>query len=213
MNRTQSAEPGFLAVTSAGAYFAVAAGEVDPDRTLILNLLAEAQSPLEQTLNMAGDPTVSEQLSRLKARGWLANRSEADSAPRSTLEALLPVLLPDLSDRGRALLADHQGLAIGLGGFSEHEAQGLAALSADALALARRAAQLLPHFGSHLPGSWAMVDAAGNSRVGVWPIHLPGRQFTLVIEGRPLFVRVAFQQLVWTLVRRYGVPSSPSTGA
>lgn len=195
-------EGNFLAVTPAGAFHAIASGGAQPARTLLLHLLAR-DSSLSDT-EAGGLTADAGLLARLLDIGWLARRPLAESAPLSSLESLLPELLPSLSDQGRALLADHQGLQIGYGGFGETEAQELAALSADALALARRCQVLLPELASRLPAAWALVDAAGNSQLGVWPLFLPQRVFALVIQGRPLFTRAAFPTLVWTLVRRYG---------
>ncbi|MEW5789098.1 MAG: hypothetical protein AB1899_14725 [Pseudomonadota bacterium] len=197
-------EGDFLAVTPAGAFYTVAMVDPTPERQLLLHLLAAPGTP--RLADLSGQE---ETLARLSTRGWLRSQAIGQEAPGGTLENLLPDLLPHLSDQGRALLADHQGLAIGQGGFPENEVSVLAALSADAVALGQRARQLINGPGRHLPHAWAMVDAAGNSRIGIWPLFLPGRQFHLVIEGRPLFVRAAFTQLVWILVRRYGEPASP----
>jgi hypothetical protein len=202
-----SGEGPFLVVTPAGAYFSVAAPDEDPARQVLRHLMASGRSLRREDLPAGGEGA---EVQRLLTLGWVQARPEPDSCPEASLEALLPVLLPDLSELGRSLLADHQGLAIGHSGFDEAEVQGLAGLSADAVALHRRAAPLLPDRGPRLPRAWAMVDAAGNSRIGFWPLYLPGRQFVLVLEGRPLFIRTAFQQLVWILVRRYGAPASHS---
>jgi len=199
----------YLAVTPAGAFFAVAAPSPDAVRKFIWRLLALPSTPNANELNSCLDDelarTTPDLIERLIGLGWLRYLATQDSARLISPELLFPQLLTQLSDRGRALLADHQGLQIANGGFSDADAAGLAALSADANALAQRCAMLLPEMGSNLARAWATVDAAGNSQIGVWPIHLPDRQFALVIEGRPLFIRDAFQQLVWCLMRRYGI--------
>ena len=52
------------------------------------------------------------------------------------------------------------------------------------------------------PAAWAMVDAAGNSQIGVWPVFIGATRFALLVAGRPLFSKTAFVDLIRTLVRR-----------
>jgi hypothetical protein len=207
----------YLSVTPAGAYFSVAARDADPARTLLLQLLAEERAPrCDIDWLKRGQDNSAHQLAtleRLLGLGWLVGLEQQEVIDEGSLEKLLPELLPQVSSQGRALLADQQGLQIGYAGFSESQAAGLAALSSDAVALSQRYRQLVHASEGQYPGAWAMVDAAGNSRIGVWPLFLPERWFALVIAGRPLFTRSAFQRLVWTLAHRFGgIPIALPTG-
>jgi hypothetical protein len=186
----------YLRVTPAGAYHAVAARQPDPARLFLLRLLMQ---PSAGYLESDRDGSV---INRLLALGWLERTNEAAEAPTGSLERLLPDLLPRVSARQCAVLADHQGLPLGFSGVDETKAQGLAALSAAAVGLGRRYREVVGDGDERFASAWAMVDAAGNSQIGVWPLFLPGRWFALVIAGRPLFTHAAFQHLVWSLARR-----------
>jgi hypothetical protein len=207
-SRTTIDQNAYLSVTPAGAFFAIASQHPAPERTLLRQILARSDTPqiaeLEAPDGLAAQAQGSDGLAGLIDLGWISLLMEQETAPLMPLEQLLPKLLVQLSDNGRALLADQQGLQIANAGFAERDAAGLAALSADANALAHRCAMLLPELAASLPRAWATVDAAGNSQIGVWPIHLPERQFALIIEGRPLINRQAFKHLIWSLMRRYG---------
>lgn len=185
--------------TPAGAYFAVAANSDDPLRQAIFSLLAFPDPwPAADGLDAAT-------VDQLLARGWIGTVDQGgEAAPTVSLERDLPELLAALSSEGCALLADQQGLQMAVAGFDERQAPGLAALSSDAVALGLRHRKLMRQAGQSAaaPASWAMVDAAGNSQLGVWPVFIGGLSFALVIRGRPLFAQAAFVRLVRILVRR-----------
>lgn len=210
-----------LLVTPPGAYFAVSASDEDPLRTSLFSLMAQpAASPSSSGRLQAPDGEAaldlpaSDVLDRLLQLEWVeyaVREPEAESA--EPLERRLLELLPALSSEGRALLADHQGLPIASAGFDEIQGQGLAALSSEAIALGLRHRRLLAGSSARNPAAWAMVDAAGNSQIGVWPLFFGQRWFALVIGGRPLLARPAFLRLVQTLVRRASAPDKVSTPA
>ncbi|MCB1013508.1 MAG: hypothetical protein KDB10_00110, partial [Acidimicrobiales bacterium] len=65
-----------------------------------------------------------------------------------------------------------------------------------------------------LPTSaWALVDGAGNSQVGFWPLHIGEERFVLSVVGIPRLHQQAFTDLIWVLMLRYGAPATPSTPA
>lgn len=210
-----------LLATPAGAYFAVSANDDDPLRDALFSALARpyAWPPAAEAARAApgessesGAAPSQETLDRLFELEWIdAAAQDAEPASAEPLERLLPELLAALSGEGCALLADHQGLQIAVAGFGERQAQGLAALSSEAISLGLRHRQLMRHSGTRTPAAWAMVDAAGNSQIGVWPLFLGRRWFALVVGGRPLFARQAFLRLVRTLVRRTAAESTICT--
>jgi hypothetical protein len=140
---------------------------------------------------------------KLIAQEWATRvLQDAATAWEGPLEPLLARLLPEISDTGCALVADHQGLRIASSGFEEKQADELAALSAEAIALGLRHRRLLANGPPELSAAWAMVDAAGNSQIGVWPLFIGTTRFALLVAGRPLFSQTAFLNLTRTLVRR-----------
>ena len=204
-----------LGITPAGAFHATAAQEPNPDRSLLFGLLQAAwtprcgDAPWLDWLGSAEPERIVEAVARLEGLGWIWGLDTPDQAPTETLERLLPTLLPDLSSAGQALLADHQGLQIAYSGFDEVQAPAIAAISADAIALAFRCRRVLGEAERLGPGAWGMIDAAGHSQLGVWPLFMGEKWFALVIGGRPRLNHPAFSQLLWALVRHLGDGISP----
>ncbi|WP_295452836.1 hypothetical protein [uncultured Thiodictyon sp.] len=195
----------YLGVTPAGAYHAAAAQEPTPMRRLLLKLLKERSTPRvgdvpwTDWLGEAPPEPAVELIARMETLGWLWGLEAPEQCPSDSLEPLLPQLLPSLSSLRQALLADHHGLQIGYAGFDEAQVQGLAAVSADAVALAFRCRRLLGGLERAGPGAWGMIDAAGHSQIGVWPLFLGTEWFALILGGRPRFNHPDFLRLVWRL--------------
>lgn len=199
----------YLCPTPGGAYTAVLAPSDDPGRRVLLALMSGSESPLltrESALAWSGIADENDALEivyRLQSLALVQGESSARSAAPGALERLLPGLLARLSSNGRALLADSQGFYLAAAGFPHETAEQLSALSADLASLHRRHAALLQNNLGLSGSNWALVDAAGNSRVGVWPLHIGVERFALVIAGVPRLNQPAFVELVWALVRRY----------
>ena len=49
-----------------------------------------------------------------------------------------------------------------------------------------------------------IVDMAGNSRVGFWPLFVGDHRFVLALGGLPALNHPALVELVWSLTVRYG---------
>lgn len=195
-------QPRPLYATPAGTYFAVSAAEPHPLRTAVFGLLAQPDRWPAGPDETAVAPHAAELTERLLQFGWASPLGQAEERSAASLEQLLPELLAALSADGCALLADHQGLQMAVAGFDETQAPGLAALSSEAIALGQRHRRLLRQNEGATPASWAMVDAAGHSQLGVWPLFIGPTWFALVIQGRPQFTQAAFVRLVGMLVRR-----------
>jgi hypothetical protein len=202
----------FLAATPAGAYLATQQPEVEPARRLLLALLTAESTPALTEAALAGwCGLAADDAAALLARLQKMALVEAFAAPRAplpgSLEALLPGLLAQLSASGRALLADTQGFYLATAGFPHESAEELSALSADLASLHERHGKLLRNNLGILSSSWALVDAAGNSRVGFWPLFVGKQRFALVIAGLPRLNQPAFVELIGLLSRRYAAVS------
>lgn len=200
-------QPRPLHATPAGTYFAISAAAEHPLRTAVFCLLAQPDHWPAGAPQGAGKPAIApiptpEVADRLLQLDWASPVGKAEERSDASLEQLLPELLAALSADGCALLADHQGLQMAVAGFDEQQASGLAALSSEAIALGQRHRRLMRQTEGATPASWAMVDAAGSSQLGVWPLFIGGTWFALVIQGRPLLAQPAFVRLVRSLVRR-----------
>jgi len=200
----------YVSVTPFGAFYAVSEERRDPFRDTLLALMEFESSPLLSEAaacawcGVEESQVALETLFRLQSLAVIQGTQRPACAPDGPIESILPMLLPNVSDRRHALLADVNGFYLGSAGFKHETAEELAAMSADVLTLHARHARLL---GSNLgieSGSWAVVDAAGASQIGIWPIHIRTHRFALVVSGRPCFHGADFAGLVWSLARRYG---------
>lgn len=144
-------------------------------------------------------------LGRMQSLGWLEGLAAPRTVPEGPLDAILRELLPHLTRDGKVLLADGHGFQVGNHGFSQEAAEEVSALSADIAALHQRRRGALRR-GLQFDGSaWGLIDAAGQSRLGFWPLHAGKERFVLVVAGMPTFNRPQLVDLVWVLHQRYAV--------
>ncbi|MCU7904927.1 MAG: hypothetical protein KZQ76_03570 [Candidatus Thiodiazotropha sp. (ex Epidulcina cf. delphinae)] len=204
----QLIENRFVLPSPAGAYYAVSHKENDPLRALLCALLQPETSPLltqqalEEWTGLAG-ADAKESLYRAQRLGWIEGFEEPRSTRPGALEEVLPELLPPLSGSGKTLLADSHGFHVAAAGFTHEASVELSALSADIASLDNRH-QALTHNNLRLDTSaWALVDAAGNSQLGFWPLFIGEYRFVLILQGTPQLNQQAFTSLVWSLSSRY----------
>lgn len=201
--------------TPVGAFHAARAPENDVLTHLLRTLLRHPSTPMLDPTTLAGwfgctpDDALRIVL-RAQEEGLVEGHGEPRTLSGASLEQALPHLLPALSSEGQTLLVDAQGFVAGATGFDPDAAEALAALSADLGILHERHRR---HFDTSvgLPTSaWALVDGAGNSQVGFWPLHIGDERFVLTIIGIPRLHQQAFTDLIWTLMLRYGSPVPPA---
>ena len=199
----------YINVTPRGAYYAVQDNAEDVTRNLLIKLLQHDETPALSKENLA-DLTQMENedafnlLHRMQKLGLISGQKEAEKAPEDSLENSLPELLASLSDSKKVLLAEHSGLYLGASGFPHEAAEELAAISASLSEVYQKHKGLLQgnlRFNQH---AWGLIDAAGNSEVGFWPLYVGSNHFTLIIHGLPQLNKSEFKRLVWLLVKRYG---------
>ena len=213
------AEGVYLLPTPGGAYYACSDPGDSPARTLLFNLMRMDQSPMvtaELVRGWAaagGEQDVIELIHRMQSVAWIQGDTQRRYPPRGSLEQVLPALLGKLSSAGKALLADGSGFYVSTYGYAHETAEELSALSADLASLYERHRRLLRNNIRIASAAWAVVDAAGNSQVGFWPIYVGTERFVLVIAGMPQLNQPAFTDLVWVLAKRYAeVPSRIELG-
>lgn len=199
----------FLTPTPAGVYYTISEAEDTPPRRLLSNLLGCTQTPeiTESSIKILSETDQPDQalslLHRLESLRWVQGLESPLTMSDDTLEDILPGLLCKLTVDGKALLADAQGFYLATAGFPHETAEELAALSADLLKLQDRHSGLLQknlNIGSQ---AWGVIDAAGNSRLGIWPLHIGKHRFALVMTGIPRFNHPDYVRLAWTLTTRY----------
>ena len=195
-------------VTPAGAYYAVSSREDDAARRLLFAILREARTPLLDLKRLCawsghGEDDALALLHRMQEVGWLCATEDLRDAPTAHFEQDIPALLAQMSGSERALLADEQGFALAVAGFSHEAGEELAALGAELAALHVRYQGLLRGNLRLNAGGLAAVDAAGHAQLGVWPMRIGEQSFVLIIGGMPLLHTRAYSDTVWGLTRRY----------
>ncbi len=199
----------YLSVTPGGAFYATQDDKPEPGRSFIQQLLKEPETPLFD-VDVARKFTGLDKKRSLEFVHWLqeagliSGQEEPEAASVEVLEQSLPRLLRSLSDGGKAVLAESQGLYLGSAGFPHEAAEELAALSANLASVYSRHKELLSGNLGYSQRAWGLVGASGNSEVGFWPIYIEQNHFTLIIEGVPQFNQPTFRDLVWALEIRYG---------
>lgn len=198
-----------ISITPRGAYYAVQDNAEDVTRGILIKLLYE-DTTLPLTDNTITDlcdmklEDASNLIHRMQTLGLISGQKEIENAPASNLEDMLPEILGSLSDSKKVLIAEHSGLYLGASGFPHEAAEELAAISANLSEVYERHKGLLNGNLRFNQRAWGLIDAAGNSEVGFWPLYVGYNQFALVIHGMPQLNRPAFKRLIWLLMRRYG---------
>ena len=215
MARYTLVEACYIYPTPAGAYHAVSEPnsdtETDPHRRLLRALFRLKATPpvtvtdLKKWTGINDDEQVLSVVHQAQQAGWLQGVYDPIDCHAQPPEQILPELLASLAENGKALLADSQGFHIASHGFEAKIAEELSVLSADLASLYERRYKLLRSNLKFTDCSWAIVDAAGNSKVGFWPLHIGKHRFVLTISGIPTLNQPDFVSLIWLLSLRYGL--------
>jgi hypothetical protein len=200
----------YIYPTPAGAYYAVSSSEEDKPRRFLKQLLQQKQTPsltLENLLMLQGESEDEEKAFELlyhcQKLGWVQGLNTIKDFPQGALEDILPDLLKKISDNGKVLLADDQGFYLALSGFAHEVAEELSALGAEISTLhMRRSGLLISNMGIGSQ-AFAVVNAAGKSQVGFWPIFIGKNRFVITVSGTPHFNQPEFVSLAWALSIRY----------
>lgn len=209
MQRLDLSSGKFIAPTPAGAYAATQAPDGGAARRLLRALLSEGSTPslssdgLRAWSGIEDDQEAAGLLYQLQSLAMVQSLAAPRQVPGASLEELLPGLISPLTQSGKALLANSQGFYMASIGFPHETAEELSALSADLASLQHRHQHLLRNNLGIASSNWAMVDGAGNSELGCWPLYIGTYRFVLVIAGTPHFNQQPFVDLVWALTHRY----------
>ena len=198
----------YILPTPAGAYYCISSRETEPARQFLQKLMAEKETmqlDAETLDHLLKDETNNQQqlLQHIDKLKWLQGFDQAIQILPGTIEQALPEILQLLSSDGKALLADDQGLYLASTGFTHEAAEELSALSGDLSSLYVRHQGIIKGNLNIKSSAFSIVDAAGYSQLGFWPIYIGELMFVLVISGAPRFDQVAFVNLIWSLHKRY----------
>lgn len=200
-NPLSSTNEQFISVTPAGSYYAIEQNEQTVAREILHKILSTAVTPLLS--DFSNDERDS--MIKLRKSGFISFSGPQQSLPEGNFSNMLPTLLPQLSESGRVVLTEsRQGLFIDFAGVSQEEAEELSVLAASLRTLAEKRTTLLDGQLSITSRAFGIVDPAGNSEIGFWPLYIADNVFTLGIIGIPRFNSMPFCTLVWALIERYG---------
>jgi hypothetical protein len=199
----------YLYPTPGGAFYAVSRSTDDPVRLFLQRLLRERESPqltVELVSRWTGMDTQGALglIYHLQSGGLVEGLPMALGAPDDKFETMLPALLQQLSDEGKAILAERRGLHMAAVGFTHETTEELAALGAELIAVQDRHSKLLHRNLRSKAEGWGLVNACGYSEIGFWPLYVGRQCFILAISGLPQFNQAAFTSLIWALGVRYG---------
>ena len=191
----------FVSVTPAGSYYAIEQQEHTVAREILHKILSTAVTPLLSDF----DDADRDGINQLRRSGFLSFSGPQRSLPEGNLSSMLPALLPMLSESRRVVLTEsRQGLFLDFAGVSQDEAEELSVLAADFRSISERRTNLLSRQLSINSRAFGLVDPAGNSEIGFWPLYIANNVFTLIVIGIPRFNSMPFCTLVWALIERYG---------
>lgn len=199
----------YAEITPAGAYYATSSPDQEGNRVTLLHVLREgslAPFRLEVAQRWTQARNAEEALRslfRLQRLGLLRGTVHPRARTSERLEDILPPVLAQLSDTQKTLLADEDGFYLAAAGFTHEAAEELAGLSADLLSLQSRHGRLLKNNLHVNTESWALVDPAGRSELGFWPLFIGQHRFMLVINGTPRLQDQSFVILAQVLDDRY----------
>ncbi len=204
----QLQQESYLMPSPAGTYYCVAENSKNAARSLLRLLLLEDKVPLvTNELIESWFPdnveTGLQTLHHLQKLGWLQEMQGADQVNKKAFEDTLPAMLGNLSTDSKALLADSQGLCLASTGFVHESTEEISALGADLVILHSRHRGLLNSNLKYSSTNWGLLDAAGHSQLGFWPLYVGEELFSLAISSAPCLHHQAFFQLVWMLHNRY----------
>ena len=192
----------YILPSPAGAFYSTSTKEREPAKQFLQNLMTAKESTLFDEKKTDLNEELLMHIQKLK---WLQVFDQPVAIPEGTIEDALPDLLQKLSSESKALLADDQGLYLASTGFTHEASEELSALSGDLSSLYARHQGITKGNLNIRSSAFSLVDAAGYSQLGFWPLYIGNMTFVLVIAGTPRFDQTAFVELVWLLHKRYFV--------
>lgn len=197
-------------VTPAGAYYAVSSAEDNPSRIFLKGMLTwDAQEPLtpEMLLRLGHATDFDSALNllfRLQRLEFITGSDIPVIFEKQPLDRRLPELLSELSDIGKAVLAQDTGLYFATAGFHHESAEEIAALAGEVIRMSEKHALLIKNNLSINQNAWAISDPSGQSEMAFIPMYFGDNKLILIVGGRPQLQNDAFVELIQILFRRYG---------
>jgi len=192
----------YILPSPAGAFYSIASKQSEPAKHFLQNLMLEKETVIFDGDKINEKDQLFQHIQKLK---WLQTFDHPVRIPDGTIEDALPDILKKLSSESKALLADDQGLYLTSTGFTHEASEELSALSGDLSSLYVRHQGITKGNLNIQSSAFSLVDAAGYSQLGFWPLYIGNVTFVLVILGAPRFDQSSFVELVWILHKQYYV--------
>lgn len=199
----------YLWPTPGGAFYATKSTADDALRLFLLRLLGMQRTAIlnEDTLlqfgRFADVETGLETLYAAQQSGFLQGEDQSRVLPEGDWLEEITTRIGTLSSEAKAVLADGDGFNLASSGYSNDTAEELAAAAADIWTLHERR---MPRIENELQSginAWGLVDAAGNSQLGFWPLYLGDKPLMLILGGVPYLNQESFTEVAWLLANRY----------
>ena len=196
-------------ITPAGAYYAVSSSQPSASRTLLYGLLrasVEDKISSEKLLAWADTSDIGTALSllyRLQRLEFLYGDEEKSANDTLVSDDELPTLLAELSNIGKALLADENGLYFANSGFHHESAEEMGLMAKEVSVVAERHSLLVKNNLNIHHNAWGICDPSGQSELSFFPLYVGSTKFMLVIGGQPDLNKEAFVSLAKVLYNRY----------
>lgn len=197
-------------ITPAGAYYAVSSNVPSASRTLLYGLLrAGSSEPIssEKLLAWADTGDIHSALNllyRLQRLEFLYGDESRDEDEMNLSEERIPELLAELSNVGKALLSDDNGLYFANAGFHHETAEEVGVLSSEVAALGEKHQLLVKNNLYIHHNAWGICDPSGQSELTFFPLFIGKTKLILVIGGTPDLNKEAFVTLTKILYASYG---------
>lgn len=195
-------------ITPAGAYYAVSNNTISASRTLLHGLLkadANERISAEKILEWTDTHDIDTALSllyRLQRLEFLYGEETPQLEHGRYSDDHLPDLLEQLSDVGKALLADHNGLYFANAGFHHETAEEVGILASEVASVGERHQLLLKNNLNIHHNAWGICDPAGHSELTFFPLYVGTSKLILVVAGVPDLNKEAFVSLIKVLCNR-----------
>ncbi|WP_107688855.1 peptidase M23 [Neisseria wadsworthii] len=195
-------------ITPAGAYYAVSNNTVSASRTLLHGLLKANSDELISTEKLLAWSDTSDinialnLLYRLQRLEFLYGDESPTVDNIHLTDEQLPDLLGKLSNIGRALLADQNGLYFANAGFHHETAEEVGILASEVVAVGERHQLLLKNNLNIHHTAWGICDPSGQTELTFFPLYIGQSKLILVIGGVPDLNQEAFVSLVKALSNR-----------
>ncbi|OSI12007.1 peptidase M23 [Neisseria canis] len=195
-------------ITPAGAYYAVSNNTTSASRTLLHGLLKADSDEListEKLLAWSDTSDINIALSllyRLQRLEFLYGDESPSVNNVHLSDEQLPELLGKLSNIGRALLADQNGLYFANAGFHHETAEEVGILASEVVAVGERHQLLLKNNLNIHHTAWGICDPSGQTELTFFPLYIGQSKLILVIGGVPDLNQEAFVSLIKALSNR-----------